>query len=97
MPHLVRSGYLKAIIGLPANLFYGTGIPACIIVLDKEGANARKAPPPPVARYVSETGSGFVLDRDAPMPLLKFDNSPEVWVLSPQPASRGSQLFPTFR
>ena len=40
--HLVRSGYLKAIIGLPANLFYGTGIPACILVLDKENAPARK-------------------------------------------------------
>ena len=39
---LVRSGYLKAIIGLPANLFYGTGIPACILVIDKENAQARK-------------------------------------------------------
>ena len=39
---LIRSGYLKAIIGLPANLFYGTGIPACILVLDKENAQARK-------------------------------------------------------
>ncbi len=39
---LVRSGYLKGIIGLPANLFYGTGIPACILVLDKENAAARK-------------------------------------------------------
>jgi type I restriction enzyme M protein len=39
---LVRSGYLKAIIGLPANLFYGTGIPACILVLDKDNAAARK-------------------------------------------------------
>ena len=39
---LVRSGYLRAIIGLPANLFYGTGIPACIVVLDKENATARK-------------------------------------------------------
>src|SRR6476660_3096801 len=39
---LVRSGCLKAIIGLPANLFYGTGIPACILVLDKENATARK-------------------------------------------------------
>jgi type I restriction enzyme M protein len=39
---LVRSGILKAIIGLPANLFYGTGIPACILVLDKENAAARK-------------------------------------------------------
>ena len=39
---LVRSGILKGIIGLPANLFFGTGIPACILVLDKENATARK-------------------------------------------------------
>ena len=36
--NLIRSGILKGIIGLPANLFYGTGIPACILVLDKENA-----------------------------------------------------------
>lgn len=40
--NLIQRGVIKAIIGLPANLFYGTGIPACIIVLDKEGATARK-------------------------------------------------------
>jgi type I restriction enzyme M protein len=40
--NLILRGYIKAIIGLPANLFYGTGIPACIVVLDKENANARK-------------------------------------------------------
>ena len=39
---LVRSGYLKGIIGLPPNLFYGTGIPACIVVLAKENAAGRK-------------------------------------------------------
>ena len=39
---LVRSGYLKGIIGLPPNLFYGTGIPACVVVLDKENAAVRK-------------------------------------------------------
>lgn len=39
---LIRSGYLKGIIGLPPNLFYGTGIPACIVVLDKENATARR-------------------------------------------------------
>ena len=40
--NLVRQGYIKGIIGLPPNLFYGTGIPACIIVLDKEGADERR-------------------------------------------------------
>ncbi len=38
----IQRGYIKGIIGLPPNLFYGTGIPACIIVLDKENAHARK-------------------------------------------------------
>ena len=39
---LIEHGYIQAIIGLPANLFYGTGIPACILVLDKGGASDRK-------------------------------------------------------
>jgi type I restriction enzyme M protein len=39
---LVCSGYLKGIIGLPSNLFFGTSIPACIVVLDKENAAGRK-------------------------------------------------------
>ena len=38
---IIRRGYIKGIIGLPANLFYGTGIPACVIVIDKERASAR--------------------------------------------------------
>jgi type I restriction enzyme M protein len=40
--NLICKGYIKGIIGLPANLFFGTGIPACIIVLDKETAGGRK-------------------------------------------------------
>lgn len=42
---LIKQGYIKGIIGLPANLFYGTGIPACIIVIDKAGASARLQAP----------------------------------------------------
>ena len=38
---LIDCGYIKGIIGLPANLFYGTGIPACIIVIDKGNADER--------------------------------------------------------
>jgi type I restriction enzyme M protein len=33
--NLIQRGYIQGIIGLPANLFYGTGIPACIVVIDK--------------------------------------------------------------
>ena len=39
--NLVKRGLVKGIIGLPPNLFYGTGIPACILVLDKENASTR--------------------------------------------------------
>lgn len=39
---IVDRGLIKGIIGLPANLFYGTGIPACIIVIDKENAAERE-------------------------------------------------------
>ena len=53
---LVRSGYLKGIIGLPANLFYGTGIPACILVLDKENAPARKG------IFMIDAAKGFIKD-----------------------------------
>jgi len=53
---LVRSGYLKGIIGLPANLFYGTGIPACILVLDKENATARKG------IFMVDASKGFIKD-----------------------------------
>ncbi len=38
----ISRGILEAIIGLPSGLFYGTGIPACIMVFNKKGAKARK-------------------------------------------------------
>lgn len=40
--NLIKKGYIKGIIGLPPNLFYGTGIPAVILVIDKKNAQARK-------------------------------------------------------
>lgn len=55
---LVESGYLKGIIGLPPNLFYGTGIPACILVLDKENAEARKV------IFMIDASKGFKKDGD---------------------------------
>lgn len=39
---IVDKGWIKGIISLPANLFYGTGIAACIIIIDKEGAANRQ-------------------------------------------------------
>ena len=53
---IVRRGYIKGIIGLPSNLFYGTGIPACILVLDKENAHTRKG------IFMIDASKGFVKD-----------------------------------
>ena len=53
---LIISGVLKGVVGLPANLFYGTGIPACILVLDKENATARKG------IFMIDASKGFLKD-----------------------------------
>jgi type I restriction enzyme M protein len=53
---LLRRGYIKGIIGLPANLFYGTGIPACVVVLDKENAQAR------TGVFMIDASQGFIKD-----------------------------------
>jgi type I restriction enzyme M protein len=53
---LIERGYIKGIIGLPSNLFYGTGIPACIIVMDKEGAEERKH------IFIVDASKGFIKD-----------------------------------
>jgi type I restriction enzyme M protein len=53
---LIRRGYIKGVIGLPPNLFYGTGIPACIVVLDKEDAAAR------TGVFLVDASRGFVKD-----------------------------------
>jgi hypothetical protein len=60
---------------------------------DRAAAEARKAPPPPVARYVSDGGGAFVLDRASSTTLLKFENSSEVWVLSPHAGPRGDVIY----
>jgi type I restriction enzyme M protein len=53
---LLRRGYVKGVIGLPPNLFYGTGIPACVVVLDKEDAQAR------TGVFMVDASRGFIKD-----------------------------------
>jgi len=53
---LLRRGYIKGIIGLPANLFYGTPIPACIVLIDKENAQAR------TGVFMIDASKGFIKD-----------------------------------
>ena len=58
---LLNLGLIKGIIGLPANLFYGTGIPACIIVIDKEHAQTAQFAEDG-SRQVISGGSVFMID-----------------------------------
>ena len=53
---ILKQGFIKGIVGLPANLFYGTSIPACIIVMDKEGAAGRKG------IFMVDASKGFIKD-----------------------------------
>lgn len=53
---LLKRGFIKGVIGLPANLFYGTGIPACIVLLDKENAVSR------TGVFMLDASKGFVKD-----------------------------------
>ena len=60
---------------------------------DKRGESQRQAPAPPVARYVSETGEGFILDRSSERTLMRFENSPEILVLQPSVGPRGDIIY----
>lgn len=53
---LLQRGYIKGIIGFPPNLFYGTGIPACVVVLDKENAVGR------TGVFMIDASKGFMKD-----------------------------------
>jgi type I restriction enzyme M protein len=60
---LIESGYIKGIIGLPGNLFYGTGIPACVIVIDMENAHATKdLSPNKKGIFMIDASKGFMKD-----------------------------------
>lgn len=53
---IVDKGWIKGIISLPPNLFYGTGIPACVLIIDKEGAENR------AGIFMIDAGKGYVKD-----------------------------------
>ncbi len=79
--------------------FAGSAVPALAGPLSLGDAlhgreDSRRGAAPPVARYVAETGSSFVIDRSSDrILLLKFENSPEVWVLDPHAAPRGDTIY----
>jgi len=98
-----RSAFLKAILSA-AFLAGMTWLPSVALagpgtlregLFGQRPSDGRSLNAPAVARYVSEDGQSFVLDRSQRPPLLKFDNSPEVWALSSKQAPRGDVIYKT--
>ncbi len=81
---IIKRGYIKGIIGLPANLFYGTGIPACILVIDKENAQAR------TGVFMIDASKGFM--KDGPKNRLRPRTFTRLSMLSP--SRQRSRLLP---
>lgn len=54
--HLIQSGYLKGIIGLPSKLYFGTGIPSCMMVLEKSEIDTNDS------IFIIDASSEFVKD-----------------------------------
>ena len=54
--NIIKRGLIKGIIGLPSNLFFGTGIPACIIVIDKENVGTR------TGIFMIDASKGYIKD-----------------------------------
>lgn len=90
-----RGAICAALLGV---VTLGLALPAAAGPVDRlrEGLfknRGAEASGPPIARYVSEEGRVFILDRTQPVPMLKFEDSPEVWALAPNPAPRGDTIY----
>jgi uncharacterized protein DUF4908 len=57
------------------------------------GHLADKPTGPPTARYQTDEGAVFVLDRSTSKTLLKFENDPEIWVLNRANGPRGDVIY----
>jgi hypothetical protein len=64
------------------------------IIFGAHPAEPTRSSAPPVGRYVDDDGdTSFVLDRSSTVTLLRFEDSPEIWVLTPQPAPHGDVIY----
>jgi len=59
--------------------------------IDKEAP--RRPVEPLVSRYQPDHGPSFVFDRACNPPLVRFEDSPEIWILQPQPGPRGDTIY----
>ncbi|MGZ8407662.1 MAG: DUF4908 domain-containing protein [Caulobacteraceae bacterium] len=71
----------------------GTNTLRDVLFGERQPADDRKAAAPMVARYSADNAPSFVLDKSTGVPLLKFEGSNEIWVLSASPAPRGDVIY----
>jgi hypothetical protein len=60
---------------------------------NRQNTDGRRAPIPPVAKFRGENGVIFTVDRSTGVTLVKFDDRPEIWVLSSTRGPRGDVLY----
>jgi hypothetical protein len=63
------------------------------VLFGSHGDTANRSTTPPVARYIPDSGENFILDRSTSPPLMRFEDSSEIWVLQPQPGPRGDVIY----
>jgi hypothetical protein len=63
------------------------------VLFGAHGDDAMQPVAPPVARYALDGGVDFILDRSSSPPLLRFEDSSEIWVLQPGPGPRGDVIY----
>jgi hypothetical protein len=59
----------------------------------RKGEDSRATKTPIIARFESEDGASFILDRSQRSVLFRFETSHEVWVLTPRRAGRGDMIY----
>jgi hypothetical protein len=89
---LVFLSLLGAILLVAPPAFAG-GVSLRIMLWGTPSEQARRPEESAVARYHPEQGVGFILDQSTSPPLLRFEDSQEVWVLQPQPGPRGDTIY----
>jgi len=95
---------LAALVGIAAAMAaaiaLGFGAPAAAAPVNlkealaaRPGEQGRYGATPQIARYLIDEGGGFVLDRSTKRPLMKFDDSPEIFALQPSAGLRGDTIY----
>jgi hypothetical protein len=81
--------------GVAAALVVGGAARAGPFNLGDELFGHHAAKPPPVGLYRDDADGdpAFVLDRSSSVLLLRFQDSPEIWLLTPHPAPRGDIIY----